>query len=139
MRTNESADIFCATTDKSIEQFIDSFEQLASPQGFLIHNRDKMNMAETFSRHGETVPTDFDIHMVQVCSPAKASKSMVANPERAALIPKFITVFTRDGKTQVRMLRFNSKLVADLLDDEKFSVTLPQSFDSITKLISLAL
>ncbi|PLX42786.1 MAG: DUF302 domain-containing protein [Deltaproteobacteria bacterium] len=139
MCTFNAANIFSATTDKSIGEFIADFERAAKPKGFMVHNADKMNMAETFAAHGASVPEGFDLHLVQVCNPQRASKAMGMNPERAALIPKFITVFTKEGTTQVRMLRYGIDFAYELIGDEDFSRKLSGSFEDLTALIEEAL
>lgn len=42
------------------------------------------------------------------------------NLERAVLLPKYIVVFSKENKTQVRMLQFSNALVAELVDDAAF-------------------
>ena len=58
--------------------------------------------------------------------------------KRAPLIPKFIIVFTKDGKTCVRMLRISAQLTATLLDDTAFPASLEQSYDTIVGIIKQA-
>ena len=92
------ADIFRAESEKPLARFIDDLASEAERCGFLIHNSDRMDMARTFGEHGVAVTDGFDLHMIQVCKPAKAGESLGHNPERAPLMPKFIMVFSRDGK-----------------------------------------
>ena len=76
---------------------------------------------------GVAMAAGFDLHMIQVCKPQKAAKSLGVNPERAVLMPKFIVVFSRDGQTQVRFLRYSRELVASLIDDGDFPDSLAES------------
>ena len=70
--------IYRSRTDKSVERFIEDLDRLAQARGFLIHNRETMAMADTFGRHGMHVSDDFDLHMIQICKPEKASKPIGA-------------------------------------------------------------
>ena len=44
-------------------------------------------------------------HMIQICKPEKAAKSLAANPERAVLMPKFVMAFSNGGTTQLPVLQ----------------------------------
>ena len=77
-------------------------------------------MVRHFGHQGVALAEDFDLHMVQVCSPKKAAQSLSENLERAVLLPQFIVVFTQNHKTQIRMLRYGRELVAELVDDADF-------------------
>jgi len=134
-----SASIYRAETSKSVSQFIKDFAVAANNHGFLIHNEDKMEMAHTFGMHGVEVAEGFDMHMIQVCKPAKAAMTLSKNPERAVLLPKFVIVFTKEGKTVVRMLRFSAERVAELIDDAEFPKSVVGSFNSIIATIEDAL
>lgn len=134
-----SASIYRTETDKSIGQFIKDFTVAADKRGFLIHNEDKMEMAHTFGSHGVEVAEGFDMHMLQICKPDKAAMTLSKNPERCVLLPKFVFVFTKDGKTVVRMLRFSAERVAELVDDAEFPASVVQSFNSIIEMIEEAI
>jgi uncharacterized protein (DUF302 family) len=97
-----------------------------------------MDMAHTFGRHGVEVAKGFDLHMIQVCRPQKAGKSLAKNPERAVLMPKFVVVFSDNGKTQIRFLKYSRELVATLVDDAEFPDSLSESFDDIVAVIEEA-
>ncbi|MDY0301332.1 MAG: DUF302 domain-containing protein [Trichlorobacter sp.] len=136
---NDFAALFRAETSKTVKQFVADLTQNGQRKGFLIHNEDKMEMANTFGAHGVQVAEGFDLHMIQVCKPEKSAPSLQANPERAALIPKFITVFSDKGKTRVRMLRYLPALVNSLLSDPDFAVNVQGSYDAIEGIIKESL
>jgi uncharacterized protein (DUF302 family) len=92
------AEIYYAETQKPVTQFVADLATAAARRGFFIHNESKMDMAHIFGRHGVEVAEGFDLHMVQICKPSKAGQSLSKNPERAVLMPKFVTTFTRDGR-----------------------------------------
>ena len=115
-----SAGVFRAETNKSIIDFIKDLGKSMAMQGFVIHNEEKTELVHHFGHHGLELAEGFDLNMVQVCSPKKSAQSMMENLERAVLLPKFIVVFSKTGKTQVRMLLLDRELVAELVDDTEF-------------------
>jgi uncharacterized protein (DUF302 family) len=129
------AQIYHTETGKPLTQFVEDLASAAARRGFFIHNESKMDMAHTFGRHGVEVAKGFDLHMIQVCKPQKAGKSLSRNPERAVLMPKFVVVFSDNGKTQIRFLKYSRDLVASLVDDAEFPDSLSESFDDIVDMI----
>ena len=130
--------IFRKQTSKNVKQFISDLDRVARGRGFVIHNEDNMEMAHTFGRHGAEVAEGFDLHMVQICKPEKAANSLMANVERAVLMPKFIMAFGHNGSTQVRFLYFNRDTVKELVDDNEFPGSLLKSYEEIISLIEEA-
>lgn len=137
MHLNET--LYAAESEKSVSRFVEDFAAIAEDNDFLINNKATMNMKTTFSAHGGSVPEDFDLHMMQICKPTKADKSLAANPERAILMPKFVHVFSKDNKTQVRYLSFTPEFIADMVPgDAKFPESLEQTFTKIRSMIEEA-
>ena len=134
-----SLDLYRAETTKPLPAFVATFTRLAAEGGFLIQNRESMAMAETFARHGATTPDGFDLHMIQLCKPEKAARSLSANPERAPLMPKFVMAFSGQGRTQVRFLAYPAETVAAAVDDPEFPFSLAESCAAIRGLIDRAL
>lgn len=134
-----ASDVFRAETDKSVSAFIKALGKTMALRGFIIHNEDKMEMVYHFGHHGVELAEGFDLNMVQVCSPKKSAQSMMENLERAVLLPKFIVVFTKDEKTQVRMLLLGRKLVAELVDDAEFPDLDEAEYNSLRLAIEEAL
>lgn len=131
--------LYTAETVKPLNQFVEDFAKIAEENQFIIHNRDKMNMKNTFQSHGESVPEEFDLHMMQICKPPKASKSLIANVERSILIPKFVHIFSQDQKTQIRFLSYSKEEIAVLVpEDEKFPESLEQTILKIRSMINEA-
>jgi uncharacterized protein (DUF302 family) len=98
-----------------------------------------MDMKTTLSAHGGRVPEDFDLHMMQICKPTKADKSLTTSPERAILMPKFVHVFSKDNKTQVRYLCFAPEFIANMVPgDARFPESLEQTFTKIRSMIEEA-
>jgi len=136
---NNWAQLYRGETAKPVWQFVADLKEAGLRSGFLIHNEDKMEMAHTFGAHGVQVAEGFDLHMIQVCKPEKAAGSLQKNPERAALMPKFVTVFSAEGRTQVRFLRFNRQMIEELVQDAEFAVSVGSSYDEIEQIIRLSL
>ncbi len=130
--------IFAAESAKPLPRFVEDFAGEAQRRGFVLHNRATMDMGQTLASHGEAVGTDFDLHLIQLCKPSKAARSLQANPERAVLMPKFVAAFSRGGKTQVRLLTYGADLVGELLDDPAFPGSLAESFEQIRETIVAA-
>ncbi len=133
------AQLYRGETAKPVWQFVADLKEAGLQSGFLIHNEDKMGMAHTLGAHGVQVAEGFDLHMIQVCKPEKAAGSLQKNPERAALMPKFVTVFSAEGRTQVRFLRFNRLMIEELVQDAEFAVSVSSSYDEIEQIIRLSL
>ncbi len=122
-------------TSKSIKQFIEDLNIAAKKRGFIIHNEDKMEMAHSFGKHGVEVAEGFDLHMIQICKPEKAAKSLDKNPERAILMPKFIMTFSRNNVTQIRFLSYSKDMIANLVDDPEFPDSLEETYKNIIAMI----
>lgn len=130
--------LYKAETSKSINQFIRDLKNAAKKLGFVIHNEDKMEMAHSFGKHGVKVAEGFDLHMIQICKPEKAAKSLQKNPERAILMPKFVMTFTKNGKTQIRFLSYSKEMISSLIDDPEFPDSLEETYKNIIAMIEEA-
>mgnify|MGYP000341793290 CR=1 FL=1 len=130
--------IFQQETEKSVEEFVSDLTEMAKESGFTIHKEDKMEMAHTFGLHGVEVAENFDLHMMQVCKPEKAAKSLGKNLERAVLMPKFIITVSDKGKTQIRFLHYTPESVRTLIDDDEFPDSLAESISQIINFIDAA-
>lgn len=135
----DSATLYQNQTTKPLNEFVTALIASGQKCGFIIHNESTMEMAHTFGKHGVKVGAGFDLHMIQICKPEKAAISLSHNPERAAFMPKFITTFSQNGVTQIRMLRYGRKMIETLLDDPEFATSLDESFNAIQKMIEEAL
>ena len=136
---NRSENLYQGETTKNVAQFAHDFEAICKKYAFVVNNIDNMNMKQTFGAHGGVVPDDFDLHMMQVCKPTKADKSLTANPERAILMPKFVMVFSRDGKTQIRYMSYSAADIAEMVPgDPKFPESLAETFAKIRSMIDEA-
>ncbi len=131
--------LYRTQTTKPLSEYVAALSAAGQKRGFIIHNESSMEMANTFGNHGVQVGAGFDLHMIQICKPEKAAASLSQNPERAALMPKFITTFTQNGITQIRMLRYGRAMIEALVNDQEFADSLDESYNAIQKMIEEAL
>jgi len=134
----QSDSLYVAETTKNNGQFVKDLAETVKKYGFIIHNESTMEMSHTFGRHGAKVAEDFDLHMIQICKPDKAAKSLGANPERAVLMPKFIMTFTKNGKTQIRFMHYSEDSIRNLVNDEQFPASLAETYARIIAMIEEA-
>ncbi|MEW6518317.1 MAG: DUF302 domain-containing protein [Thermodesulfobacteriota bacterium] len=130
--------VFATQTEKSPADFARSLGAVLQKNGFIINNAATMDMARAFQAHGAAVAPGFDLHMIQVCKPDKAAKSLSANPERAILMPKFVMVFSRDGQTQIRFLSYSEEDIRGVVEDEVFPGSLAETYAGIRAMIDEA-
>jgi len=131
--------LYKAETDKSAAEFARDLGKVVQKYGFVIHNESNMDMAHTFGQHGVEVGQEFDLHMIQLCKPEKAAKSLQANPERAILMPKYVMTFSRDGKTQIRFFHFSKDNIRAMVDDDAFPDSLAETYKKIIEMIEEAI
>ena len=126
-------------TKKSPGQFSKDLGWVVNRHGFLIHNENTMEMAQTFGRHGAEVAESFDLHMIQICKPDKAAASLQANPDRAILMPKHVMAFTQNNETQIRFFHFSQENIRAMVDDAAFPASLAATYDKIIAMIEEAI
>jgi uncharacterized protein (DUF302 family) len=130
--------LYTTETDKDNAQFVRDLAKTVKKYGFIIHNENTMEMAHSFGRHGAEVAEGFDLHMIQICKPEKAAKSLSMNPERAVLMPKFIMTFTKNNKTQIRFLRYSEDNIRSIVNDDAFPASLAETYTKIVDMIEEA-
>jgi len=130
--------VIAAQTEKSAADFASSLGRVLQKNGFIINNESTMVMARAFQSHGAEVVPGFDLHMIQICKPDKAAKSLSANAERAILMPKFVMVFSRDGKTQIRFLSYSEEDIRAVVSDDVFPGSLAETYAKIRSMIEEA-
>ena len=131
----DQSSIYTAKSTKPIETFIIDLAETLDRNGFMIHNQDTMDLAASFRKHAIEVKDGFDLRMIQVCKPEKAAKSLGGNPYRAALMPKFIMVFSEGPVTIVQFLRYGQEEIARLVDDQDFPGSLAETYKKIVEMI----
>ncbi len=124
---------------KPVADFVADFSKVSKQNGFVIHNEKSTAMASTFAHHQVPTDADFDLHMIQLCKPGKAAHSMNLNPERAAVMPKFVVAFSRNGATQVRFLHYPPEALDQLLNDSQFTESMTASCTEIISCIETSL
>jgi uncharacterized protein (DUF302 family) len=134
----QQQDLYRTESSKPVARFADDLKEVAAKYGFVVHNAEKMALAEAFARHNVPVAPGFDLHMIQLCKPEKAAQSMGANPERSVLMPKFVMAFSGEGKTQIRFLRYNAEEIAAVVGDPQFPASLAETYGRIVAMIEEA-
>lgn len=136
---NRNENLYITESSKSVKEFVTDFSEIVKKYAFVVNNSDTMDMNKTFTKHGGSVADDFDLHMMQVCKPTKVDKSLTVNVERAILIPKFVMIFSKDGKTQIRYLSYSADDISELVpDDPEFPESLARTFAKIRSMIDEA-
>ena len=127
--------IYTTSSPKPIETFIGDLTRTLTRNGFMIHNRNTMDLARSFREQEIEIKEDFDLRMIQICKPEKAAKSLGSNPYRAALMPKFIMVFSDGPITMSQFLMFGQDEITRLVDDQEFPGSLAQTYQKIVEMI----
>lgn len=136
---NRKENVYAVESSKDVQSFVEDFILIAKAKDFVINNTATMDMKKTFRSHGGQVAADFDLHMMQICKPTRADKSLTANVERAILMPKFVHVFSAGGKTQVRYLSYGAEDIKALVpEDPAFPESLAQTTAAIRDMIDQA-
>jgi uncharacterized protein (DUF302 family) len=130
--------IYCTETAKVVSQYVLDLGHAARAHGFKIHNESTMEMAQVFGHLGVDVAKDFDLHMIQICNPEKAARSLGKNPERSVLMPKFIMMSSQHDRTQIRFLHYSLETLQALVDDLDFPASLNESLRQIIGFIEEA-
>lgn len=130
--------LYATESTKNNSQFVQDLARIVTRHGFVVHNESSMEMGHSFGRHGVDVGKDFDLHMIQICKPEKAAKSLQLNPERAVLMPKFIMTFTEGDKTQIRFLQYSEDNIRSIVDDDAFPASLAETYTKIISMIEEA-
>ena len=130
--------LYKTESEKNNSQFVEDLARVVSKNGFIIHNESTMEMANSFGRHGAEVAEGFDLHMIQICKPEKAAKSLSTNPERAVLMPKFIMTFTKNNATQIRFLKYSEDNIRNIVEDDAFPASLAETYTKIIAMIEEA-
>ena len=133
------AEVYDKESTRALPQYVAALKQAVERRGFIINNEERMSLADSFSQHGIATASGFDMHLIQVCKPEKAAASLQANPERAALMPKCIAAFSRNGRTRVRFLMYHRPMIETLVtNDPAFADSLAESYTAIRAMIDEA-
>ena len=69
-------EIYRSQSGKPIRPFVLDIDHAARRRGFVIHNQENMAMAGIFQWQGISLAGDSDLHMLHLCEPEKAARSM---------------------------------------------------------------
>jgi len=132
----ENRNFFATTSEKSIQDFIESVKENAPTFNFGV--RRVFDMKEEYRKQNVNVDDDFQLYQIMVCNYERSYKSMSSNMERAAVLlqPKQIVAYTEKGETTINYLPFTKKFVKQAMpQDDTFQQSLPESCQRIIRLI----
>ncbi len=128
--------LFRAQSAKPITALVDVLKEKARQFRFSV--REIFDMRHVYGIRGVNVAGDFDVHSIMVCSFEGSYRSILQNPERAAVIfeARQILLYTRDGATIVNYLPFPKDFVKQVLpEDEAFAEGLAKSCQRVIGLM----
>ena len=132
----EDRNFFTTTSEKSIQDFIESVKESAPRFNFGV--RRVFDMKEEYIKQNVNVDDDFHLYQIVVCNYERSYKSMRKNTERAAVLlqPKQIIAYSEKGVTTINYLPFTNEFIKQALpQDNTFQQSLPESCQKIIKLI----
>lgn len=139
--------IYRNSTDKPFDTFLEDLTKEVEAAGFMISNREKADLIAFYREEGIEIPSNYKHVVLQICKPQNSGKVLPPNPERSVFVQKFIFVYSKGGRTQVRFLGYSAKLMADLLghnefekgpSDDMFAEGLNGTFSTIEKIVQAA-
>jgi len=138
MGEKESAkrNLFSITSQKTSQEFIESFKQNAKDANFGV--RYVFDMRKEYKERNVNVSPDFELYQIILCNFDKSYKTMDRNAETAAVLlqPKQLVVYNNKGITTVNYLPFTEGFIKQALpEDEKIQASLPASCRKIIELI----
>lgn len=140
--------IFRNSSDKPFAVFLEDLSQQIEAEGFSIHHRDKSDLVKFYQDLGVPMPEDYQHAMIQICKPQNSGKALPVNPERSVFVQKFIFVYSRGEKTEIRHLGYSADLIGELLghnefdqgpSDDAFAERMEGTFATMDKIVKAAL
>jgi len=135
----ENRNFFTTTSEKSIQNFIESVKENAPRFNFGV--RSVFDMREEYRKQNVNVDDDFRLYQIIVCNYERSYKSMRKNTERAAVLlqPRQIIAYTEKGVTTINYLPFTNEFIKQALpQDDGFQQSLPESCQRIVRLIEVS-
>jgi len=135
-RELENRTFFTATSEKTVQDFIESVKENAPSFNFGV--RQVFDMKEEYRKQNVNVDDSFQLYQIMVCNYARSYKSMSSNMERAAVLlqPKQIIAYTEKGVTTINYLPFSQEFIKQALpQDDTFHQSLSESCQRIIRLI----
>jgi uncharacterized protein (DUF302 family) len=132
----ENRNFFTTTSEKTIQDFVESVRENAPRFNFDVRN--VFDMKEEYKKQKVDVDDDFQLYQIMVCNYERSYKSMRKNIERAAVLlqPKQIIAYTENGVTTINYLPFTKEFIKQALpQDDGFQESLPESCQKIIKVI----
>ncbi len=112
--------IYRNSTEKPFDIFLEDLSKGFEAAGFSIQHRDKSDLIAFYQGEGIDLPDNYRHIMLQICKPQNSGKSLPANPERSVFVQKFVFVYNKGGKTEIRFLNYSENLIGELLGHNEF-------------------
>ncbi|MDX2479287.1 MAG: hypothetical protein QNK24_03000 [Desulfuromusa sp.] len=112
--------IYKNSTDKPFETFLEDLTKEVEAAGFIISNLEKSDLIAFYRGEGIDIPNNYKHVVLQICKPQNSGKVLPPNPERSIFVQKFLFVYNKGGRTQIRFLGYSAKLIGDLLGHNEF-------------------
>lgn len=116
----ESVSVYRNCTKKPLDDFVADLSTEIEKRGFGFYHLEKSDLGDFYRSQGVDWPKDYEHRVLQLCKPENSGKALQVNPERSMLVQKFFFIFSRDGKTEIRFLRYSQQLMADLLGHNEY-------------------
>lgn len=139
--------IFKNSTEKPFDTFLADLTREIEAEGFSIHHRDKSDLVAFYQSEGVNQPANYKHIMLQICKPEVSGKLLPTNPERGVFVQKFIFIYNRGAKTEIRFLGYSANLIGELLghhdygeqpSDDMFADRMETGFATMEKIIQAA-
>jgi len=139
--------IFRHSSAKPLELFVADFRQAVEKRGFVLVHEDRADLATFYRTHGVELPPNYQHVMLQLCKPQQSGGALLMNPERSVFIQKFVFVYSKGERTEIRSLGYSDGLVAELLghhsfeegvSDDAFAERLAGSFATMQEMVAEA-
>ncbi|WP_321366049.1 hypothetical protein [uncultured Desulfuromusa sp.] len=139
--------IFKNSSEKPFETFLEDLTLEIEKAGFSIENREKSDLIAFYRSAGVDIDNNYKHVVLQICKPERSGQTLPVNPERCVFLQKFIFVYNKGGRTEVRFLGYSAKLMGDLLghnefekgaSDDMFAAGLNETFLNMEKIVSAA-
>ncbi len=139
--------IFRNSSDKPLDVFLKDLEKATEAEGFSIQHRDKSDLVKFYRDQGVDMPANYQHAMIQICKPENSGKALPPNPERSLFVQKFIFVYNKGGRTEIRFLGYSGKLIGELLGhnefdkgptDDMFAERMQGTFATMEKIVQTA-
>ena len=97
---------YIVSSDKTPDQATEDFVEAVSRNGFgVLHTYDLKEIL-----NGKGFPLEPEVRVFEICNPARASEVLASDLEMNMALPCRVSIYEKDGKTQIGMINPSSML-----------------------------